>query len=73
MYKDKAALDAEGDYYFVKGDQGGVSVFTRDGDRVFHTYSSFGTGPDVLVPTGTYLDLTPLGRVEAPVKHHDRY
>jgi predicted dithiol-disulfide oxidoreductase (DUF899 family) len=73
MYKSKEAIDAEGGYYFEKGDQGGVSVFIRKGDRIFHTYSSFGTAPDILVSMANYLDLTPLGRVDAPVKHHDKY
>ena len=73
MYKDKETMDAQGEYYFEKGDQGGRSVFVREGARIFHTYTSYGTFPDILDPTANYLDLTPLGRVEAPVKHHDRY
>jgi predicted dithiol-disulfide oxidoreductase (DUF899 family) len=42
----------------------GVSVFLRDGSEVFHTYSSYARGGEVLIGTYTYLDLTPLGRQE---------
>ncbi|HEY6781214.1 MAG TPA: DUF899 domain-containing protein [Thermoleophilaceae bacterium] len=47
---------------FLEGEQPGVSVFLRDGDSVFHTYSTFARGVEPLVPTAGYLDLTPLGR-----------
>lgn len=43
----------------------GVSVFLRDGDRVFRTYFTTGRGGDLLVGTLRYLDLTPFGRQEA--------
>ena len=46
------------------GEGHGVSVFLRDGDRVFHTYSSYARGAEVLLGTYHYLDLTPLGRQE---------
>jgi predicted dithiol-disulfide oxidoreductase (DUF899 family) len=42
----------------------GLSVFLRDGDRVFHTYSAYARGTDNLVFVSTFLDLTPLGRQE---------
>ncbi|WP_437910813.1 DUF899 domain-containing protein [Sorangium sp. So ce327] len=58
----------------------GLSVFAREGDEVFHTYSTYARGLDVLIGTYNYLDLTPLGRDEAAlpytmawVRHHDRY
>lgn len=58
----------------------GVSVFLREGDEVFHTYSTYGRGLDLLNNTYNYLDLAPLGRQEdglpypmAWVRHHDRY
>jgi predicted dithiol-disulfide oxidoreductase (DUF899 family) len=73
MYRDKAFLDAKGGYYFETGDQGGWSVFLREGDRIFHTYSDFDQTLDVMNATVNMLDLTPKGQVEAPVKHHDRY
>ena len=40
----------------------GVSCFLRDGDRVFHTYSTFARGTDQLGSSYTLLDLTALGR-----------
>jgi predicted dithiol-disulfide oxidoreductase (DUF899 family) len=41
-----------------------VSVLLRDGERVFHTYSTYARGTEPLVGTYSYLDLTPLGRQE---------
>ncbi|MDC0720462.1 DUF899 domain-containing protein [Nannocystis bainbridge] len=58
----------------------GISAFVRDGEAVYHTYSSYGRGVEVLMGTYHMLDLTPLGRQEeglaepmAWVRHHDRY
>ncbi|WP_282795310.1 DUF899 domain-containing protein [Streptomyces sp. CC224B] len=45
-------------------DRPGISCFLRDGDRVFHTYSTFGRGLDGLGSTTSLLDLTALGRQE---------
>jgi predicted dithiol-disulfide oxidoreductase (DUF899 family) len=42
----------------------GVSAFLRAADRVFHTYSSYGRGGDVLIGTYKWLNLTALGRQE---------
>lgn len=42
----------------------GTSVFLRDGNSVFHTYSSYARGGDLLLGTYNWLDLTPLGRQE---------
>ena len=56
----------------------GVSAFFKDesGD-VFHTYSTYGRGVEVMMGTYAMLDLTPKGRNEAEgmnwVRHHDRY
>src|SRR5450432_257052 len=46
-------------------EQPGVSVFYKDknGD-IFHTYSTYGRGGDILIGAYNYLDLTPLGRNE---------
>ena len=46
------------------GEASGVSVFLRDGKRIFHTYSTYDRGTDILNGTLNYLDLTPLGRQE---------
>ncbi len=58
----------------------GLSVFFRDGNAVFHTYSTYARGLDTLIGVYNILDLTPLGRQEedlpygmAWVKHHDKY
>jgi predicted dithiol-disulfide oxidoreductase (DUF899 family) len=56
-------------------DRAGLSVFLREGDRVFHTYSTYARGIEPVLSPYNYLDLTPLGRQlqinEFP--HHDRY
>jgi predicted dithiol-disulfide oxidoreductase (DUF899 family) len=59
----------------------GISVFYKDGTgQIFHTYSSYGRGTELLVGTYNYLDLVPKGRDEdglpftmSWVRHHDRY
>jgi len=59
----------------------GISVFYKDdAGKVFHTYSTFGRGVEVMMGTYNLLDLTPKGRDEqdlphtmAWVRHHDRY
>lgn len=60
----------------------GISVFYRDdAGQVFHTYSTYGRGVEVMMGAYNLLDLTPRGRHEredAPnkmewVRHHDRY
>jgi predicted dithiol-disulfide oxidoreductase (DUF899 family) len=43
----------------------GLSVFLRDGNRVFRTYFTTGRGVEALGSNWTFLDLTPLGRQEA--------
>ncbi|GAB3413486.1 DUF899 domain-containing protein [Flindersiella endophytica] len=65
-YRDKAGLLAAGwPEQFLSGDLPGASVFLRDGDEVFHTYSAYARGLDALTPTYQFLDLTPFGRQEA--------
>ena len=59
----------------------GASVFYKnDAGEIFHTYSSYARGLDILVGTYNFLDLTPKGRDEeglphsmAWVRHHDKY
>jgi predicted dithiol-disulfide oxidoreductase (DUF899 family) len=67
--------------YFPAEEAPGVSVFYKDdaGD-VFHTYSTFGRGVEVMMGTYSLIDLTPKGRDERDVfykmewvRHHDRY
>jgi predicted dithiol-disulfide oxidoreductase (DUF899 family) len=42
----------------------GMSCFLRDGDEVFHTYSTYARGTDITVTAYTLLDMTALGRQE---------
>ncbi len=42
----------------------GLSCFLRDGDEVFHTYSTYARGTDITVTAYTLLDMTALGRQE---------
>jgi predicted dithiol-disulfide oxidoreductase (DUF899 family) len=63
-YMDEEELRERGWDSWIEGDQPGRSVFLRDGDEIFHTYSSFARGGDLLLNTYNYLDLTPLGRQE---------
>jgi predicted dithiol-disulfide oxidoreductase (DUF899 family) len=59
----------------------GASVFYKDGSgSVFHTYSCYSRGLDILIGTYNFLDLVPKGRDEdglaysmAWLRHHDRY
>jgi predicted dithiol-disulfide oxidoreductase (DUF899 family) len=62
-YRDRSELEEVGTPWY-EGEQPGFSVFLRDGDRVFHTYSTFARGVELLVSTVQHLDLTPLGRQE---------
>jgi predicted dithiol-disulfide oxidoreductase (DUF899 family) len=59
----------------------GISVFLKDdANGVFHTYSTYARGVEVMMGTYNMLDLTPKGREERDVghkmewvRHHDRY
>jgi predicted dithiol-disulfide oxidoreductase (DUF899 family) len=59
----------------------GISVFYKDdAGGVFHTYSTYGRGVEVMMGTYSLLDLVPKGRDEDNmsftmewVRHHDRY
>ena len=59
----------------------GLSVFFKDANGgIFHTYSSYARGLDILVGTYNFLDMAPKGRDEeglahtmAWVRHHDKY
>ena len=47
-----------------QGETFGLSVFLRDGERVYRTYFTSGRGVEALGSVWTFLDLTPLGRQE---------
>ncbi|MGW6026077.1 DUF899 domain-containing protein [Streptomyces sp. NPDC055099] len=55
------ATVGEGDESY---EQPGLSCFLRDGDRVFHTYSTYARGTDWVASYSSLLDLTALGRQE---------
>jgi len=66
---------------FPSEERPGTSVFFKDAaGNIFHTYSSYSRGLDILIGAYNWLDLTPKGRDEeglkhgmAWVRHHDKY
>jgi len=70
-----------GPTHFPSEEAPGASVFYKDADgQVFHTYSTYARGLDILVGTYNFLDMAPKGRDEqgfkhtmAWVRHHDKY
>ncbi|MGE3529904.1 MAG: DUF899 family protein, partial [Methyloceanibacter sp.] len=80
------AVGTAGDYNYARqkiesDEMPGASTFFKDEDgAVFHTYSTYARGLDLLIGPYNFLDLTPKGRDEANlpwtmawVRHHDRY
>lgn len=63
-YRTAEELEEAGLPSDMKGEIPGYSVFIRDGDRVFHTYSTYARGVELLVSGVQFIDLTPLGRQE---------
>src|SRR5579864_4093669 len=59
----------------------GASVYYKNGSgEIFHTYTTYSRGLDILIGAYNFLDLTPKGRDEEGlphgmswVRHHDRY
>lgn len=79
-YAETQALVDAGKIWTRRGEMPGLSVFLRDGERVYHTYSTYQRGLDALLNVYNYLDLTPLGRQDAEgpnpmawIRHHDSY
>ena len=66
---------------FPSEERPGASVFFKKGGDVFHTYSTYARGLDILLTAYNLLDLTAKGRDESEMKphamawvrHHDRY
>lgn len=67
-----------------RGELPGLSVFFRDNDLIFHSYSTYFRGLDMLLPMYHLLDRTPLGRQEDKgnsmhggenswIRYHDAY
>ncbi|HEX3782904.1 MAG TPA: DUF899 domain-containing protein [Pseudonocardiaceae bacterium] len=65
-YRDAAQLREAGLGWAAEGpcEQPGVSCFLREGDAVFHTYSTFARGTEEFGGAYAVLDLTALGRQE---------
>ncbi|MBK1868339.1 DUF899 domain-containing protein [Aestuariivirga sp. YIM B02566] len=61
-YRPRAEHIANNEPWFADGEHHGISVFLREGDEIFHTYSTYARGVEPVVPVLHYLDLTPLGR-----------
>ena len=64
----------------VADEMPGASFFYKDARGIFHTYSTFARGLDLLNGAYNWLDLAPKGRDESNsdhtmdwVRHHDRY
>jgi predicted dithiol-disulfide oxidoreductase (DUF899 family) len=78
-YESSAKLLQAGKIWLAKGELPGMSVFLREGDSVFHTYSTYQRGLDLFLNTYNFLDTTPLGRQEDGdrtqgwIRHHDKY
>lgn len=66
---------------FGSSEMPGISVFARGADgAIFHTYSTYGRGLDIVNGAYHFMDLTPKGRDEAGlsfpqawVRRHDQY
>jgi predicted dithiol-disulfide oxidoreductase (DUF899 family) len=80
----QARADGTAIYNYANGDPGGedregISVFARSDDSIFHTYSTYARGIDMVNGTYQFLDLVPKGRHESPdepqawVRRHDEY
>jgi predicted dithiol-disulfide oxidoreductase (DUF899 family) len=50
----------------------GYSCFLRDGEQIFHTYSTYARGSELLIPAYALLDLTAFGRSEDWEEPKDR-
>lgn len=87
-YETQESLKKKGQAIDLAGELPGVSVFLAYDNRIFHTYSTYARGLDMLVATYNFLDLTPFGRQEewedSPdgwpqsathgwLRHHDKY
>jgi len=67
-YRTRAEHEQSGTVFYVEGEQPmempGTSYFLRDGDRVFHTFSTYARGAEMTGGSYYFLDLTALGRQE---------
>ena len=64
-YRNKSELLERGmPEAILNGDWPGNSVFLRDGERVYHTYSAYARGLDLVDTPSNFLDMTVYGRQE---------
>jgi predicted dithiol-disulfide oxidoreductase (DUF899 family) len=81
--KDEMAGEVEYNYAkekFPSEEAPGLSAFIKDNGVVFHTYSAYARGLDILVGAYNFLDMAPKGRDEDAlpwsmswVRRHDEY
>ncbi len=78
-YENSTKLLQAGKIWYTKGELPAMSVFLREDDEIFHTYSTYQRGLDLFLNTYNFLDVTPLGRqeegarIQGWIRHHDRY
>jgi predicted dithiol-disulfide oxidoreductase (DUF899 family) len=83
-FTDQAVAEKNAIYNFTRQDAGetdreGMSVFFKDANgSVFHTYSTYARGIDIINTAYNILDMTPKGRDEGDrgpfwVRRHDEY
>lgn len=64
-YRSRSEVEAaHGKRPDFKGETPGLSVFVRQGDSIFHTYSTYERGVEPLIQSYGLLDMTPWGRQE---------
>ncbi len=78
-------MTGEVEYNYARGkfpseEAPGLSAFIKNDGAVFHTYSAYARGLDILIGAYNFLDMTPKGRDEgalpwtmAWVRRHDEY
>lgn len=82
-FTEQQLADGKVFYNYEMTDEGynelpGLSVFTKnDTGEIFHTYSTYGRGGDVLIGAYHLLEMTPKGRNETKImdwmRRHDEY
>ena len=80
-FRSKEDMVAKGMEYATRGEQQGMSVFMKDGEEIYRSYSMYGRALDHLLTTYGLLDLTPKGRQDKQMgngvglgfKYHDEY
>lgn len=65
---------------FVSAESPGISAFYKDDGSIYHTYSSYARGLDILIGSYNLLDLVPMGRNESDlpftmawINYRDKY